>query len=335
MSAKHPVDPGADPGAVDSRAVRRAFSRAAATYDAAAVLQREVGARMAARLDVVKLAPAAILDAGCGTGEALPELALRYPKASRVALDLALPMLTAARYSKRTGGYTVHAPRRHDARRRPAPACAGVTSAPTSARCRLRRVPLISSLAILALQWVNDLPNAFAEFRRVLNIGGLAWFTTFGPDTLKEIRTAYAGVDGHTHVNRFVDMHDIGDMLMHAGLPDPVMDMEYLTLTYSDVATLMRELRALGATNATLGRPRGLMGRRRWAQARAALDAMRRDGRIPVTLRSHLRSCVEARADPHRRWPCDRKGRPATTSVAADQFWTPIRVDQFNVSDGT
>jgi malonyl-CoA O-methyltransferase len=78
-------------------------------------------------------------------------------------------------------------------------------------------------------------------------------------------------------------MHDIGDMLVHAGFSDPVMDMEYLTLTYADAATLMRELRALGATNATLGRPRGLTGRRRWERARAALDAMRREGRIPVT----------------------------------------------------
>ena len=89
-------------------------------------------------------------------------------------------------------------------------------------------------------------------------------FTTFGPDTLKELRAAFAGVDAHTHVNRFVDMHDIGDMLVHAGFADPVMDMEYVTLTYADVRALMRELKAIGATNATRGRPRGLMGRRRW-----------------------------------------------------------------------
>src|SRR5512132_3549149 len=86
-----------DPAAIDSRAVRRHFARAAATYDAAAVLQREVGARMAERLDVVRLAPGAILDAGCGTGEALAEFAARYPRARRIALDIALPMLALAR----------------------------------------------------------------------------------------------------------------------------------------------------------------------------------------------------------------------------------------------
>ena len=280
MNTERP--PNLDPGAVDSRAVRRAFSRAAATYDTAAVLQREVGARMAERLDVVKLDPAAILDAGCGTGEALPELALRYPKARRVALDLALPMLTTARIRSRPVGTRltrfVGMIRGEDPHPvAPEYVCADIGSLPFAAGA----FDLVFSN--LALQWVNDLSNAFAEFRRVLNVGGLTWFTTFGPDTLKEIRAAFAGVDGHTHVNRFVDMHDIGDMLVHAGFSDPVMDMEYLTLTYADVATLMRELRALGATNATLGRPRGLTGRRRWERARAALDAMRREGRIPVT----------------------------------------------------
>ena len=108
-------------------------------------------------------------------------------------------------------------------------------------------------------------------------------FTTLGPDTLKEIRAAFAGVDRHTHVSRFVDLHDLGDLLVEAGFADPVMDMECLTLTYADGEAMMRDLRAIGATNATLGRPRGLMGRDRWRRALAALDAVRRDGRIPAT----------------------------------------------------
>jgi malonyl-CoA O-methyltransferase len=135
----------------------------------------------------------------------------------------------------------------------------------------------------LALQWVNDLPRVFAETRRVLRVGGLFTFTSFGPDTLQEIRSAFARADGHTHTNRFTDMHDIGDMLVAAGFADPVMDMEQLTLTYSDASALMRELKHLGATNATRGRPHGLMGRGRWQRALAALEAMRRDGRIPAT----------------------------------------------------
>jgi len=237
---------------------------------------------MAERLDVVKLVPTALLDAGCGTGDALAELAIRYPGASRVALDLALPMLDAAR--TRSGPPPTQLSRfvgmvRGAGRQSPTPAfvCADIGALPFATGV----FDLVWSN--LALQWVNDLPNALGEFRRVLKVGGLLWFTTFGPDTLKEIRAAFAGVDTHTHVNRFVDMHDIGDMLVHAGFADPVMDMEYLTLTYADAPALMRELRSLGATNATRGRPRGLTGRRRWERARAALDAMRRDGRIPVT----------------------------------------------------
>jgi len=277
-----PADPdAADAGAVDTRAVRRSFARAAATYDAAAVLQREVGRRMAARLEVVRLTPLALLDAGCGTGEAQGDLAARYPAANRVCLDLALPMLAAARARGDAAGSRlarlVGRVRGRGPRRVPSYVCADIASLPFAAGV----FDLVWSN--LALQWVNDLPRALAECRRVLGVGGLLSLTTFGPDTLREIRSAFAGVDGHTHVNRFVDMHDIGDVLLQAGFADPVMDMEYVTLTYADAPAMMRDLRAIGATNATLGRPRGLMGRARFERVRAALDATRTDGRIAAT----------------------------------------------------
>ena len=273
-----PRFPAPDPREVDPRAVRRAFARAAATYDAAAVLQREVGARMAARLDVVRLAPAAILDAGCGTGEAVGELAARYPGARVVALDLALPMVAAAR-ARATRGQSLLARLLPGAGARRAPwfVCADIAALP------LPGVAFDLAWSNLALQWVNDLPRAFAEFRRVLKVGGLLTFTTFGPDTLREVRRAFARVDGYTHTNRFADMHDVGDMLVEAGFADPVLDAEPMTLTYEDPAALLRELKSLGATNATRGRPHGLMGRARWQRMLAALDASRRDGRIPAT----------------------------------------------------
>jgi malonyl-CoA O-methyltransferase len=272
----------ADPGEVDPRAVRRAFGRAAATYAEAAVLQREVGARMAERLDVVKLAPRAILDAGCGVGDAQDELAVRYPGARRVALDVALPMLALARARGRDRGSSYQRIARLFRGARPPtgpPECVGGDIA------ALPFAPGAFDLVWcnLALQWVNDLPRAFAEFRRVLATGGLVTFTTFGPDTLKELRAAFAAADRHTHVSRFIDMHDIGDLLVRTGFADPVMDMEYVTLTYADAAAMMRDLRAIGATNATRGRPRGLTGRGSFGRALAALDAMRREGRIPAT----------------------------------------------------
>ncbi len=278
-----PADPrftAPDPREVDPRAVRRAFARAVPTYDAAAALQREVSARMAARLDVVKLAPALILDAGCGTGEAIGELALRYPGARVVGLDLALPMAEAARARVRRG--------RSLLRRLLPAALSGPSHAPWFVCGDMNALPL-RGVAVdliwsnLALQWVKDLPRAFAEMRRVLKVGGLVTFTTFGPDTLREISSAFARADGHTHTNRFVDMHDLGDMLVHAGFADPVMDMEQITLTYPDPEALLRELKHLGATNATRGRPHGLMGRWRWRRMLAALEAKRVDGRIPAT----------------------------------------------------
>jgi malonyl-CoA O-methyltransferase len=276
-----PRFPAPDPREVDPRAVRRAFARAAPTYDEAAVLQREVGARMASRLDCVKVAPGLVLDAGCGTGEAVGELAVRYAGTRVVALDLALPMLAAARERSRRARSLLR-------RLLPAALSGGGHADPLFVCGDINALPFPGVAfdlvwSNLALQWVNDLPRAFAEMRRVLKVGGLVTFTTFGPDTLKEIRGAFARADGYTHTNRFVDMHDVGDMLLEAGFAEPVMDMERLTLTYAGPDALLRELKQLGAVNATRGRPRGLMGRARWARMLAVLEGMRHDARIPAT----------------------------------------------------
>jgi malonyl-CoA O-methyltransferase len=135
----------------------------------------------------------------------------------------------------------------------------------------------------LALQWIGEPFAAFEEFLRALRVGGLLLFTTFGPDTLKELRAAFSGIDGATHVGRFIDMHDLGDLLVEAGFADPVMDMETITLTYADGLAMMRELKALGAHNATVGRPHGMMGRERWRRVLAALERFRREGRLHAT----------------------------------------------------
>jgi malonyl-CoA O-methyltransferase len=275
-----PTFPAPDPRDVDPGAVRRAFGRAAATYDAAAVLQREVSARMASRLEYVKLSPSLILDGGCGTGEAVGELAIRYPGARVVALDNALPMVTATRARTRQGRSLL---------RRLLPAgIVGDARAPWCICGDLNALPLRGVAfdlvwSNLALQWVNDVPRVFGEWRRVLKVGGLAMFTTFGPDTLREVRSAFARADGHTHTNRFIDMHDLGDMLVAAGFADPVMDMEKITLTYDDPASFLHDLKLIGATNATRGRPHGLMGRGRWRKMLAALESMREGGRLPAT----------------------------------------------------
>jgi malonyl-CoA O-methyltransferase len=137
-------------------------------------------------------------------------------------------------------------------------------------------------LSNLMLQWC-DPDRVFAEFRRVLCPQGLLCFTTLGPDTLCELRSAWATVDSHTHVNQFIDMHDIGDALVRAGFASPVLDVERYTLTYLDVQKVAADLKDTGAHNSTAGRPRGLTGRGRFAALQAAYEAFRRDGRLPAT----------------------------------------------------
>ena len=277
--------------AVDKRLVRRSFEQAAATYDAAAVLQNEVCRRMLARLDYIKLAPATILDAGSGTGNAVAGL---LDALSARARDRARPRA------------------RHGAARpRPAPVVAGHARAGgprLAAVCGdIEQLPLAAGCADmvwsnLALQWVNEPQRAFAEMHRVLAPGGLLLFSSFGPDTLKELRAAFQGVDRHTHVHRFIDMHDIGDMLVACGFADPVMDMEVVTLTYADVRGLMRDLKAIGAHNVTLGRPGGLAGKIAARAGGAELRDLPPRRQAARDVRSGLRPRLEARAarEPHR-----------------------------------
>lgn len=256
----------------DKHALRRAFERAAPTYDAAAVLQHEVCRRMDERLDLIKLQPGVVLDAGSGTGNALAALRARYPRARVLALDLALTMLQRGR--ARLPWWKSLLPSWQPPA---APVCGDIEALPLASGS----VDLVWSN--LALQWMNDPGKAFAECHRVLAPGGLLMFSTFGPDTLKELRAAFSSVDRHTHVSRFIDLHDIGDILVQRGYADPVMDMEPFTLTYADVRALMRDLKAIGAHNVTRERAPGLTGKSRLAAVTTAYEAMRRDGALPAT----------------------------------------------------
>lgn len=267
---------------MDKRRARRNFSRAAAAYDAAAVLQHEIGRRMLERLDYIKIEPRVILDIGCGTGVATDALLKRYPKADVLALDFAMPMLELTR---RRGRWL----------RRPRCLCADLDYLPLADQS----VDLVFSNA--SLQWSNRPAKAFADIARVLRPGGLVIFTSFGPDTLQELRTAWATVDGDEHVHGFIDMHDYGDMLMTAGLSDPVMDAERMMLTYSDAMQLMREIKAIGAGNAGMQPGAGLTGRKRLAAVCEAYEQFRTpDGRLPVSyevVHGHAWGAVQRRVD--------------------------------------
>lgn len=251
-------------GGIDKRSARRSFERAAPAYDEAAVLQREIAARMLERLEYVRLEPSLVLDLGAGTGYAIDALRRRYRKARILALDFALGMLQQAR-------------RRGTWLNRPRCICADAETLPFGDAS----LDLVFSNA--TLQWCNDLPGTFEGLLRVLRPGGLLMFTTFGPDTLKELREAWAAADGFTHVSPFADMHDVGDALVRACFTDPVIDAERLTVTYGSVRDLMRDLKVLGAHNATAARRRGLTGRRRLAAMEQAYEVHRCEGRLPAS----------------------------------------------------
>jgi len=265
--------PDTDDYRLDKRQIRGAFDRNAPRYDGAAVLQREVGRRLLERLELMKIQPRTILDLGSGTGFCSQDLLQRYPKAEVIALDLAHAMLCEhrRRLSRR------HRPSWWGRRGRQRFVCADADALPLADAS----VDLIVSN--LTLQWCQDLDRVFGELRRVLAPGGLLLFTTFGPDTLKELRESWAQADGYTHVHAFIDMHDIGDALVRSQFETPVMDMEYLAVTYPDVRALMRDLKHIGAHNAAGGRPRGLTGRQRLQLVTDAYEAYRRDGVLPAT----------------------------------------------------
>ena len=279
---------------LDFAEVRRAFDHAAATYDAHAVLQREVCDRLLARLDFMTLQPGRVLDVGSGTGYGLAHLRARYAEAELCALDIAPAMLAAARARLPQPGWVQRALQRltpyvlGTARARGGIPC-GHPSPPTHLMCAdMDRLPLAPNSmnlvwSSLALQWAHDLEATLKGFHQVLAPGGLLMFATFGPDTLKELRAAFMSIDDAPHVNRFIDLHDIGDMLIHAGFASPVMEMEMLTLTYADLKTLMRDLKGIGAHNAATTRRRGLLGKSAWARLEQAYESQRLEGRLPAT----------------------------------------------------
>ncbi len=260
---------------LDKKLIRQSFDAAAPHYDDVAVLQREVGQRLVERLEIIKLSPAVILDVGAGTGYISQALKKVYKGARILSLDIAPGMLQVAR-SKNSwinkwfgdDGFI----------------CGDAEYLPLADNS----VDLIFSN--LTLQWCGELDQAFSEFKRVLKPEGLLMFSSFGPDTLKELRESWrlADVDADevnvsTHVNDFIDMHDIGDALLRAGLSDPVMDVENFTLTYSDVYQLMRELKALGAHNVANARRHSLTGKTRLKNMVLSYENFRVDGLLPAT----------------------------------------------------
>ena len=254
---------------IDKARVRAAFDRAATSYDAAAILQKEVRERMLARLDYVNLKPRTILDAGSGTGHATRRLAERYPDSRVIALDIALGMLRHADVAEPWWKKWLSSPRPR--------LCADIEQLP------LADQSLDFVWSSLAIQWCNNLDQTFSGLARALRPEGLLMFSTFGPDTLRELRVAAAADPEHVHVSRFIDMHDIGDALVRNGFSAPVLDVEHFVLTYDDVIGVMRDLQAIGARNAAQGRRRGLEGKGFLKRLADNYEQFRQEGKLPAT----------------------------------------------------
>ncbi len=242
---------------------RRVLERAAATYDGAAVLQREVGDRLLDRLQFLDLEVSHACDLGCRTGLATRLLCKRFRGARVVGIDLAEAMLAATR-------------RRRPFRGRLSCVCGDMAALPI----RSAGVDLLFSN--LALHWCDPLDAVLAEMRRVLRPGGALVFSTFGPDTLCEWRTVWNSA-AEAEAIPLLDMHDVGDALIRAGLVEPVMDVERITLQYRDVSQLLGDLRALGERNVSSGRRRALTGKGRWTAAVEGYERYRDAGVLPAT----------------------------------------------------
>lgn len=259
------------PQFVDRRQVRQSFARVAAKYDAGDFFAREIDRRMQERLDYVRVEPRRVLDLGCSRGASLAALTARYPNAQQLALDLAPEMLTGLRQARPAWQRWIGV---------------GATSGAMPLVADAAQLPLLSRStdliwSNLLLHWLEDPLPALAEAHRVLDVGGLLMFSTLGPDTLKELRSAFA--DGYAHTQRFIDMHDLGDMLVGSGFADPVMDMEVVKLTYDSFDDLLRELQSAGSSCAMKARRHGLTGKAAWVKARATYETLRENGKLPAS----------------------------------------------------
>jgi len=227
--------------------ISKSFNQQAQCYEKAAKVQHEIGHRLFERLDYLKIAPRYILDLGCGTGVHSSLLKRKYPKACIVSCDLALQMLVVTQKKQRLW------------RKWPL------------VNADMHQLPFADGVFDLvfanqAIHWSEAIPQVFRELNRVMNQEGCLMFSTLGPDTFKELRMAWGGVDTHAHTNPFIDMHDIGDHLLRERFAEPVVDMEMLTVQYVDLNTLLHSLKAQGVRNINPQRNNGWTGRRRWQQ---------------------------------------------------------------------
>jgi len=236
--------------------IKSAFNKASNQYDAHALLQKEIAIRLNAKLDVIAGNSEVIVDLGAGTGLLSQQLSKRFPDSQLVCLDFAQTSLKNNPSKNRLCGDAYQLPLADNS------------------------VDMI--ISSLMMQWCPDLNQLFSECHRVLKNDGLILFSTFGPDTLKELKKSWSVVDSDTHVNTFTDMHDIGDQMLQNGFQSPVMEMEKLVLTYQTVTDLLRDLKAIGAQTVN-DRSKSLMGKDKFQLMIKMYESYRTKEKLPAT----------------------------------------------------
>ena len=236
--------------------IRNNFNSASSNYDDNAFLQNEIANRLAEKLKVISIKPQTIIDLGSGTGLLSNKTVEIFPNANLVCVDFAQKSLL-----KNSQNLKV---------------CANAYELPFASNS----IDFIVSN--LMMQWCPDLKTLFNECFRVLKPEGLFLFTTFGPDTLKELKRSWSAVDSSAHVNNFVDMHDIGDQMLQSGFQSPIMEMENITLTYEKVLDLMHDLKSIGAQNVS-DRSKTLTGKTKFKKMIEMYESYRSDGKLPAT----------------------------------------------------
>lgn len=247
-----------------SKEVCNAFHKQAGVYDRVALVQREIGEQLFERLTYLKMEPNYVLDLGCGTGVFSKLLKKKYPKAKIVSLDIAHGMLLEAQAKYRWSPKNVF-----------------------FTRADMHALPFKNNLFDLifsnqVLHWSTDWPQLMRELNRVMHIGGCLMFSTLGPDTFLELRGEEERRFAHT--NSFMDMHDIGDILLREHFLDPVVDMEKLSVHYDDWQALLRSLKNQGVRNVSTNRNPGLTGKRAWQSFENSVQQYQTvEGKFPLT----------------------------------------------------
>lgn len=247
----------------DKAKVKQAFSAASTTYDGVADLQRSVGRALLHTADTANL-NGTLLDLGCGTGFLTAELLSLTRCGHIVALDIALPMLQTARRKLANKGHVSYV-------------CADGECLP------LREDSVDAVFSNLALQWCRDLDTVFGGLKRVLKPGGRLAVSIFGTETLKELKAAWASVDGYSHVNDFYSKEQLEAALRQAGFTNISFAAQTYLPRYESVQALMRELKQIGAHHVLAGRHKGLTGKTAMRRMMAAYPSNHADQSIAAT----------------------------------------------------